>query len=322
MKENRNKYAGVSSEQMKGGNAGFGGSESNGGSNFYNANKITPTYPGNNSSSSKYQDTTASGYQEHSTAESSPYGRSSNLTLTSDHSSANASPAKPAPPKVVEQNLLDFDAPTSNSKPNAFADFSGFQSAPAPKSQASQPGFENLNAFQSAPAPASSNNNDFGDFTDFQVAPAPAQTQSQPQFAAFSAPVSKPQSSNGFGDFTSFQSSQPKPATQFAAFPTTFPNATSSPAYPVSTQPYQQQFNSPINHTPTAFGDFTGAQNLLHSPPKATPAQLDQKPRDPFAQLVALDAMSLSGPGKKEEKGGPSLNTLGSNNVGYQPRQF
>lgn len=310
--ENKSKYGGVSSDMAAKGNTSFitnSGGFGNESSSFYNDHKM---YPGNTSATKPFNK-----YEGYSSESQPNFKTHTSQTTEPHHSSPKSSPAIIEKPKVIEQNLLDFDVVPANSlshnglasksKVIEFANFATFQS-PAPQQ----------------PSSTFNNNDDgFGEFTCFSGA----------------SEIPKPQHNvnDDFGDFTGFISAPVQPSiTSSSAMPfNAFPSI-SKPAVSIPLQlgqhfeklPLSQKQFAPVpvvtNKPNTCdFGAFTsadnGTTNLMHSPPKTSAAVPTDTNKDPFLQLVSLDAMSLSGAGKKDTSSGPSLNMLGGNNMGYRP---
>ncbi|KAJ3306401.1 hypothetical protein HDV03_005368 [Kappamyces sp. JEL0829] len=274
-KDNKSKYTGVSSYDMRSGSSssgGFGGSSTR--------------YGGFGSDSVR----SSGGFRDEVSSE--PY-KSAPIKEESPVEAIKAEPAKPAVPVV---NLLDFGDD----------DFSGFVTAPAETPLPAN----NVPAF---PAPPASNATGFASFSaqqplfaSFPPAPThPASVSATANSTAvglgqYSTPVKSPVS---------------PPTQQFATFPAptnTFPAAGfPSPMNP--SQPQGFQAFPAASSTPRAaalvddFGDF---QSVSQTPVQPKPAGKTPS-EDHFSKLVSLDAFSLGSTGAKKDAPGPSLNSLG-----------
>ncbi|KAI8911123.1 hypothetical protein EDD86DRAFT_204448 [Gorgonomyces haynaldii] len=179
--------------------------------------------------------------------------------------------------KPAEANLLDFGD-----------DWADFQDASKPPSQPAAPSQPTFQAFaQTSPAKQTASQS----FHAF----SPTQQSSTQTFQAFSSPQA---SQPVFQAFSPAKPSQQPLGQSFQAFTPTKPVQTSTPA----------NGSQNVNQTKPDddFADFVSAQPSV---PQSNYSYSTQ-PKDPFDQLVALDALSLSSSGKKEDKSGPALNAI------------
>ncbi|KAJ3259057.1 Epsin-3, clathrin recruitment and traffic between the Golgi and endosome [Boothiomyces macroporosus] len=323
-KENRNKYKGVSSYEMKSG-GGFG-------SDSYSSDQRgfgSDSYSSDNYRSGGFRDSV------------SRYDGQSNRYDTEVKSSAKiekVAPIEKKPdPKPAVKDLLDMGADNDWSDFNAAPvttkqnDFANFQSPTTKQSDfeftefvsASQPapvsnsGFANFGAVSPAKVSPSgnvtfnTNAQAFGNFADSNLGMKNNQTlgNNSQGFANFS----QPPTATNFANF----SAAPQPATNqgFANF-NAAPTANNQAFANFTTQNNQQfgAFPSPVKSS--GFGDFSNSQNA----PKTEFGNFAQASapaptaNDPIAKLVSLDAFSLVSNGKKDTGTGPSLNSLGTPN--------
>lgn len=276
-KENKSKYTGVSSADMRfGSNSNSGGHSSSGGhgnSTGFGSDSVRRSSGGGGYSDSAYN--SSSNHNEYGLIESKNEALPKVEKIIIE-------PPKSAPTQPV-QNLLDFDAETD--------EFSGFTSVPAPGSTtlgstsagfaSFTPGvvptaqFANFQAFQQ---PTSQQLPVFANFPPLQQPVATANLNSAP-VATSPTSASLPSPSSGFAHFSSIQ-----PAAGFANFGATLP--------PISA-------SSKSNDDFGDFVDFTAAATASSADPAV----------DPISKLVSIDAFSLTNSNLKKDPG-PSLNSL------------
>ena len=323
--ENRNKYGGVSSEQLRAG-----------GSYGFNANSSSSSGYSGQGSSSKY-----GGFGSDSAGQGrfsdnpSPAPATEKVEKTVKVQQVQPQ-TKPPAPKPVEANLLDFGTDDWDNFHGAAApapaqNVNGFPAAQTSPSFASFPSSQPVqsvqtSSFASFPPSQSTQSASFANFPapsnqTFATFPAP----SNQSFANF--PVSQPaatvptQSFASVGLLPSPQKAQGFPSNGFAAFQpapaqtvadddfSDFQAAPSAPAVNTGVDllgsPPKQNDISPLSSGPGLNGFSSIKPNYNYSSSKPADS------KDPFDKLVALDALSLTSGTKKDKVGGPSLNEMG-----------
>ncbi|KAJ3061280.1 Epsin-3, clathrin recruitment and traffic between the Golgi and endosome [Podochytrium sp. JEL0797] len=337
-RENRSKYTGVSSSGFGGsgskyggfsggggggGGGGYGGSSGyggSGGSGAYqdddNGFRDSPAY--HDSPTRSVDDNYRAGYSASSGTSTARMNTAPRANSSESHSTTSSGRA---PPKVVFKSD-GYNTSTSNTSNTRTT------TAPKPAPVSSTPIFDLLGSDEPTPA-STSNNDDWGDFASATISTAqPILTNNSPFNT--SQPLSST-SSTGFANFASFQtpaapvSTQMPQSTSFDDFGD-FAGATSSvsasaapPPLNLTTQfasfnmgtapsPNTQQQSATGSH----FGNFGSSNTMMMTPTKATGASSFSggNSTDAFSKLVSLDPTALSGMGRKESVGGPSLNSL------------
>lgn len=278
--QNRNKYAGVSSDEAR---TGFGSSKFAAQASA----KASPTgydgYPGGAGSSS--------------TAYSAPPRRTSETRVSASALPAVVMAAEPvvaaAPAAAPQPNLLDFDfGAQQQAAAPAASGWGAFESS-APAATAST-GFGNFASFQAPPSVAAQQQNAFAaptaaGFTSFQQPQQAAPADAFGGFASFQAaapvpaPVAAP-AANDFGDFGGFASSAPAPTVNTTA-------AAAPPGWNTA----------PLSATTTARPSVVAASP--HAPKK-----VEDVLNSNLAALDSLAKFNLPTP----KANGPALNQLGS----------
>ncbi|KAJ3268860.1 Epsin-3, clathrin recruitment and traffic between the Golgi and endosome [Terramyces sp. JEL0728] len=317
-KENRNKYKGVSSYEMKsgGGYSGFG-------SDSYSSDRRgvgSDSYSSDNYRSGGFRDS-ASRYDE----QSNRYDEPTNYSKPAPKIEKTAPIEKKVEAKPVVKDLLDMgndnDWSDFNTAP-AQNDFATFQSAAAipPKSNdfeftdfvgatkpptATNAGFANFATAKISPGTNAPNAQDFSNFPTastgnqgFGFANFTQPTAPNQNFANFVSPNAAP-ANQGFANFTAVPSSNNQGFANFTAAPVS------------NNQQFGAFATSPAKND--GFANFSNVQTT----PKSEFGGFAQAPaaaNDPISKLVSLDAFSLVSTGKKDNGTAPSLNSLGTPN--------